>query len=66
MAQREYSEETARRIDDEIEKLFAAAHGRVRQTLTARREALTAAKLLIEKEVVGREDLVALLKSTEA
>jgi hypothetical protein len=40
---------------------------RVSQTLTARREALTAlAKLLIEKEVVGRDDLVALLKSTEA
>jgi cell division protease FtsH len=67
MAQREYSEETARRIDDEIQTLFAAAHGRVRQTLTDRREALTAlAKLLIEKEVVGRDDLVALLKSTEA
>ena len=67
MAQREYSEETARRIDGEIQTLFAAAHGRVRQTLTARREALTAlAKLLIEKEVVGRDDLVALLKSTEA
>jgi cell division protease FtsH len=67
MAQREYSEETARRIDGEIQTLFAAAHVRVSQTLTARREALTAlAKLLIEKEVVGRDDLVALLKSTEA
>jgi cell division protease FtsH len=67
MAQREYSEETARRIDDEIQRLFAAAHGRVRETLTDRREVLTAlAKLLIEKEVVGRDDLVALLKSMEA
>jgi len=67
MAQREYSEETARRIDDEISKLLETAHGRVRETLTARREVLTSlAKLLIEKEVVGRDDLVALLKSTEA
>jgi cell division protease FtsH len=67
MAQREYSEETARRIDDEISKLLEAAHGRVRETLTARREMLTSlAKLLIEKEVVGRDDLVALLKSAEA
>jgi cell division protease FtsH len=67
MAQREYSDETARRIDDEIQKLLETAHGRVRQTLTARREVLTSlAKLLIEKEVVGRDDLVALLKSTEA
>jgi cell division protease FtsH len=67
MAQREYSEETARRIDDEIQKLLEAAHGRVRATLAARREVLTSlAKLLIEKEVVGRDDLVALLKATEA
>jgi cell division protease FtsH len=67
MAQREYSEETARRIDDEIRTLLETSHGRVRQTLTAKREVLTLlAKLLIEKEVVGRDDLVALLKSTEA
>jgi cell division protease FtsH len=67
MAQREYSGETARRIDDEIQKLLKTAHGRVRETLAARREGLTSlAKLLIEKEVVGRDDLVALLKSTEA
>ncbi len=63
MAQREYSEETARRIDDEIQKLLETAHGRVRETLTAKREVLVSlAKLLIEKEVVGRDDLVALLK----
>ncbi len=67
MAQREYSEETARRIDDEIRKLLDTAHGRVRETLAAKREVLTSlAKLLIEKEVVGRDDLTALLKSAEA
>jgi cell division protease FtsH len=66
MAQREYSEETARRIDDEIRELFEAAHERVRRTLTAKRDALTSlAKLLIEKEVVSRDDLVALLASAE-
>jgi ATP-dependent Zn protease len=66
MAQREYSEETARRIDDEIGNLFAAAHERVRQTLTAKREILSSlAKLLIEKEVVSRDDLTALLASAE-
>jgi len=64
MAQREYSEETARRIDDEIRTLFEVAHGRVRQTLTAKRDVLTSlAKLLIEKEVVSRDDLTALLAS---
>jgi len=66
MAQREYSEETARRIDEEIRKLFEAAHERVRQTLTAKREVLTSlAKLLIEKEVVSRDDLTTLLASVE-
>ena len=66
MAQREYSEETARRIDDEIRTLFEAAHERVRQTLTAKRDVLTSlAKLLIEKEVVSRDDLTALLASAE-
>jgi cell division protease FtsH len=62
MAQREYSEETARRNDDEIQKLLETAHGRVRETLTARRDVLASlAKLLIEKEVVTRDDLTALL-----
>jgi cell division protease FtsH len=64
MAPREYSEDTARRIDAEIEQLLESAHGRVRETLTAKRELLTAlAKLLIEKEVVSRADLDALQAS---
>ena len=66
MAQREYSEETARRIDAEIEKLLETAHGRVRETLTAKRDVLLSlAKLLIEKEVVSRNDLTALLASAK-
>jgi cell division protease FtsH len=64
-APREYSEDTARRIDAEIEQLLETAHRRVRETLTAKREMLTAlAKLLIEKEVVSRADLDALLASS--
>jgi cell division protease FtsH len=64
-APREYSEATARRIDEEIGTLLGTAHARVRETLTARRETLTAlAKLLIDKEVLGRDELVALLEST--
>jgi ATP-dependent Zn protease len=66
MAQREYSEETLRRIDNEIRNRFEVAHERVRQTLTAKREVLASlAKLLIEKEVVSRDDLTALLASAE-
>jgi len=66
MAPREYSEETARRIDAEIEKILETAHGRVRETLTAKRDMLTSlAKLLIEKEVVSRDDLTTLLASAK-
>jgi len=61
-AEREYSEETARTIDAEIQQLLEAAHARVRQTLTARRSAVDAlAKLLIEQEVVDRSTLTRLL-----
>ena len=67
MAPREYSEETAKRIDDEIGAVLETAHGRAHETLTARRETLTSlAKLLIDKEVVSREDLTMLLASASA
>ncbi len=65
LAQREYSEETARRIDAEIGKLLEASRARARETLTARRDTLEAlAKLLIEHEVVDRAALAALVAST--
>ena len=59
---REYSEKTAQAIDEEIQKIIADARARVRTTLTHRRPALDAlAKLLLEKEVVDRHALEALL-----
>jgi cell division protease FtsH len=62
---REYSDETARRIDAEIEQLLRSSHERVRQTLTAKRHVLASvAKLLIEKEVLSRDDLTALIGAT--
>jgi cell division protease FtsH len=65
MAQREYSEETARRIDGEIEQLLKTAHGRVRETLGNKRTVLDAlAKRLIEKEVVDRTALAELIRET--
>jgi cell division protease FtsH len=65
MAQREYSEETARRIDAEIEQLLKTAHGRVRETLANKRAILDAlAKRLIEKEVVDRTALAELIRET--
>ena len=65
---REYSEETARGIDGEIRALLAAAHDRVRGTLSERRTALDAvASVLLEREVVEREQLTRLLgESTPA
>jgi len=60
--QKEYSEESGTRIDAEIRQMLAAAHARVRETLTAKRPVLERlGKLLIDKEVVGREALTELL-----
>jgi cell division protease FtsH len=61
-APREYSEETARVIDAEIQTLLEAAHTRVRETLTAQRALLESlATLLIAHEVVDRTALTQLL-----
>jgi cell division protease FtsH len=66
MAQREYSEETARRIDAEIEGLLERSHARVHETLDAKRGTLEAlAKRLIEKEVVDRAALTQLIADTD-
>jgi cell division protease FtsH len=44
---REFSEETARIVDEEIKKLLVDAHGRVRDALASHRQALEElAKLL--------------------
>ncbi len=52
---REYSEATARRIDEEVRALLDAAHARAQDTLIAKRGLLTSlAALLVEKEVVDR------------
>jgi cell division protease FtsH len=67
MAQREYSEETARKIDAEIEHLLETAHGRVRETLGKKRAILDAlAKRLIEKEVVDHAALAQLIADAES
>ena len=59
---REYSEETARMIDAEMRRLLEASHLRVQTTLKEKRSLLEIlAKVLIEKEVVDRDALTALL-----
>ncbi|MBP7849390.1 MAG: ATP-dependent zinc metalloprotease FtsH [Lentimicrobiaceae bacterium] len=56
-----YSEETARTIDEEIHKLVEAAYDRAIQILTENKEKLEAlAGVLLEREVIFREDLEAI------
>jgi cell division protease FtsH len=60
---KEYSEETARLIDEEVKQILTEAHARARDLLISRRAALEElAKLLLEKEVVDRPALQAILK----
>jgi len=67
VGEREYSEDTARVIDDEMRKLLEAARQRVRETLEEKRNILEAlAKLLIEKEAVDRNALTTLLAAPRA
>jgi cell division protease FtsH len=60
---KEYSEETARLIDEEVKQILTEAHTRARDILVSHRLALEElAKLLLEKEVVDRPALQAILK----
>jgi cell division protease FtsH len=60
---KEYGEETARLIDEEVKQILTEAHTRARDLLSSRRGALEElAKLLLEKEVVERPELQAILK----
>src|SRR5215470_3720250 len=58
----EYSEETARIVDEEIKLLLTDAHQKVRSFLSSCRDALEElAQLLLEKEVVERPALQSIL-----
>jgi cell division protease FtsH len=61
---KEYSEETARIVDEEIKRLLTDAHQKVRSFLSSCRDALEElAQLLLEKEVVERPALQSILKA---
>ncbi len=61
---RNYSDETARLIDTEIMALVEEAETRAREIITANRTALEKlAELLQEKEVINRDEMLALLGS---
>ncbi|MGQ9630950.1 MAG: ATP-dependent zinc metalloprotease FtsH [bacterium] len=61
-APKEYSEQTASEIDAEVKRIIDEAHSRVKEILTEKRGELDKlAKLLLEKEVIEREELETVL-----
>ena len=57
-----YSEATAHLVDMEVKKILSETHGRVTEILLAHRQALEdLAKLLLEKEIIERPQLQAIL-----
>ena len=60
----DYSEETARRIDAEVQRIMREAHERAAEILSARRDQLDLmAKVLLERETVEGEAVDALLNN---
>ncbi len=61
--ERNYSEDTARLIDQEMKHLITETHTRAKDILTKRRSKLEEiAKVLMEKETIEREEFEALVK----
>lgn len=60
--QKPYSETTAQMMDDEVRKIIAEAYDRTVALLTDKKaEVEKVASLLLEKEVIGRDDMIRLL-----
>lgn len=65
MHERQYSDETAKIIDDEVEHLITEAANRARTVIKANVEKLTVLKdKLIEKETVEAEEVITLLEGS--
>ncbi len=61
----DYSEETAKRIDDEVSRIMREAHDRAYEILDARRDQMhLMASVLLERETVEGEAVKALLDNT--
>ncbi|KAI9060608.1 ATP-dependent metallopeptidase Hfl [Trametes sanguinea] len=57
-----FSEKTAEMLDEEVRKMIIDAHQRTRELLTKHKDDVEkVAKLLLEKEVITREDMINLL-----
>lgn len=65
-AERDFSEDTAAAIDDEVSQLVSEAHRRATAVLSANRSVLDRlADLLVEKETVDAEELQELLITSD-
>lgn len=65
MHERQYSDETAKVIDDEVENLITEAARRAREVIKANQNKLEALKnRLIEKETIEAEEVIDILKGT--
>jgi len=65
-AERDFSEETAATIDEEVGKLVATAYTRAKEVLVENRNVLDRlAEILIEKETIDAEELQELLATSE-
>jgi cell division protease FtsH len=61
---KEYSEETARVVDEEVKRILSDTHAKVVDILTPRRQTLDElAQLLLQKEVLDRQQLQAVLRA---
>ena len=66
VAERDFSEETAAAIDDEVRKLVDVAYRRAKEVLVRNRQILdTLAAMLIEKETVDADELQELLANSD-
>ncbi len=66
MAERDFSEETAAAIDDEVRNLVEQAYGRAKEVLVSNRLVLDRlSQLLIEKETVDADELQDLLANSD-
>ncbi len=60
--QKKYSEHTAERIDEAVQAIIKRNHERTRRLLLEKKDKLVAlSKTLLEKEILGSHDLIALL-----
>jgi len=67
ISSREYSEDTARQIDEEVKKIIDGSHRGAKELLTSKKNELgELARLLLEKEVVEEADLKKILQPSEA